>query len=286
MIAAEKARFPVRLMCRVLGVSPSAYYASLCRPTSKRQQANEGLRPVIKQVFLECRAVYGSPRMTSELRSLGHQVGRHRVARLMRQMGLSARFKRRYRRTTNSEHGLPVAENHLDRRFVVQAKDSVWATDITYIPTREGWLYLAVVMDLFSRRIVGWSMAEHMRTELVRGALEMAIGNRKPAKEILHHSDRGSQYASWEYQRMLKDHKMECSMSRKAECYDNAVVESFFGTLKNELVYRHSWLTRRLARLAIHEYIEVFYNRRRRHSFLGDVSPQEFENQHSATEVA
>lgn len=225
MIAAEKARFPVRLMCRVLGVSPSAFYASLQRPVSKRRRANETLKPIIKEIFLQCRAVYGSPRMTSELRCLGHDVGRHRVARLMRQMDLSARFKRRYRKTTSSEHGLPVAEHHLDRRFVVEAKDSVWATDITYIPTREGWLYLAVVMDLYSRRIVGWSMAAHMRTELVRSALEMAIGNRKPAEKILHHSDRGSQYASWEYQRMLRDHGMDCSVSRKAECYDNAVVE-------------------------------------------------------------
>lgn len=286
MIAAEKARFSVRLMCRVLGVSPSGFYASLQRPMSKRQQANEALMSVIKEVFVDCRAIYGSPRITSELRCLGHQVGRHRVARLMRQMDLSARFKRPYRRTTTSDHGLPVAENHLDRRFVVESKDSVWATDITYISTREGWLYLAVVMDLYSRRIVGWSMADHMRTELVRGALEMAIGNRKPAKQVMHHSDRGSQYASWEYQRVLKDHGMECSMSRKAECHDNAVVESFFGTLKTELVYRHSWITRHSARLAIHEYIEVFYNRRRRHSFLGNLSPEEFENHHPATEVA
>lgn len=286
MIAAEKARFPVRLMCRVLGVSSSAFYASLQRPVSKRRRANEALKPIIKEIFLQCRAVYGSPRMTSELRCLGHDVGRHRVARLMRQMDLSARFKRRYRKTTSSEHGLPVAENHLDRRFLVEAKDTVWATDITYIPTHEGWLYLAVVMDLYSRRIVGWSMAGHMRTEFVRSALEMAIGNRKPAEKILHHSDRGSQYASWEYQRMLKDHDMECSMSRKAECYDNAVVESFFGTLKTELVYRSSWITRRSARLAIHEYIEVFYYRRRRHSFLGNLSPEEFENHQPATDVA
>lgn len=286
MIAAERAHYPVRLMCRVLGVSPSAFYASLSRPPSKRTQANEQLKPVIREVFLESRATYGSPRVHFELQDQGHAVGRHRVARLMRAMDLTARIRRRKRRTEYAEHDLPVAENLLDRRFEVRTPDSVWATDITYIWTREGWLYLAVVMDLFSRRIVGWSMADHMRTELVRGALEMACGHRVPAEEMLHHSDRGSQYASWEYQQVLKDRGIECSMSRKAECYDHAVVESFFGTLKQELVYRTSWITRREARHAIHDYIEVFYNRRRRHSYLGNLSPVEFEKLHPATNVA
>lgn len=273
-------------MCRVLGVSPSAFYASLHRPPSKRHQANESLKPVIREVFVDSRATYGSPRVFFALRHLGHEVGRHRVARLMRSMDLSARFKRRYRRTTSSDHDLPVAANRLDRQFQVRTQDKVWATDITYIRTREGWLYLAVVMDLFSRRIVGWSMADHMRTQLVRGALEMALGHRKPSEELMHHSDRGSQYASWEYQQMLQDHGIECSMSRRAECHDNAVVESFFGTLKKELVYRTSWITRRSARLAIHEYIEVFYNRRRQHSYLGNLSPVEFEKLNPATDVA
>ncbi len=273
-------------MCRVLGVSPSAFYASLSRPPSKRKQANEELKPIIREIFVDNRAVYGSPRVHFELRHQGRTVGRHRVARLMREMDLSARFKRRKRRSKYVEHGMPVAENLLDRRFAVRTPDSVWATDITYIWTREGWLYLAVVMDLFSRRIVGWSMADHMRTELVRGALEMALGHRVPANEMMHHSDRGSQYASWEYQQLLKDRGIECSMSRKAECHDNAVVESFFGTLKQELVYRTSWITRREARHAIHDFIEVFYNRRRQHSHLGNLSPAEFEKLNPATDVA
>jgi len=276
----------VRLMCRVLGVSPSAFYASLSRSPSRRSQANEQLKPIIREVFLESRATYGSPRVHFELNHHGHVVGRHRVARLMRAMDLTARLRRRKRRTTYSEHDLPVAENLLDRRFEVRTPDKVWATDITYIWTREGWLYLAVVMDLFSRRIVGWSMADHMRTALVSGALEMAFGHRVPARSMMHHSDRGSQYASWDYQQMLKARGIECSMSRKAECYDNAVVESFFGTLKQELVYRTSWITRREARHAIHDYIEVFYNRRRRHSYLGNLSPAEFEKLHPATNVA
>lgn len=286
MIVAERAHYPVRLMCRVLGVSPSAFYASLSRPPSKRAQANEDIKPVIRAVFLDSRATYGSPRVHFELRHQGRSIGRHRVARLMRAMGLSARFRRRKHRSTYVEHGMPVAENRLDRRFEVRTPDSVWATDITYIHTREGWLYLAVVMDLFSRRIVGWSMTNHMRTSLVRGALEMALGHRVPSDELLHHSDRGSQYASWEYQQVLKDRGIECSMSRKGECHDNAVVESFFGTLKQELVYRYSWITRREARHAIHDYIKVFYNRRRRHSYLGNVSPAEFEKLHPATQVA
>jgi len=273
-------------MCRVLGVSPSAFYASLSRSPSRRSQANEQLKPIIREVFLDSRATYGSPRVHCELQHHGHAVGRHRVARLMRAMDLTARLRRRKRRTTYSEHDLPVAENLLDRRFEVRTPDKVWATDITYIWTREGWLYLAVVMDLFSRRIVGWSMADHMRTALVSGALEMAFGHRVPARSMMHHSDRGSQYASWDYQQMLKARGIECSMSRKAECYDNAVVESFFGTLKQELVYRTSWITRREARHAIHDYIEVFYNRRRRHSYLGNLSPAEFEKLHPATNVA
>ena len=201
-------------------------------------------------------------------------------------MGLQARMPRRYRRTTSSDHDLPVAANHLDRRFTVKTKDRVWATDITYVRTHEGWLYLAVVLDLFSRRVVGWSMASHLRTELVRYALEMALGNRLPESELLHHSDRGSQYASFEYQKLLQNHGIQCSMSRRAECYDNAVVESFFGTLKTELIYRKAWLTRDEARLAIHEYIEVFYNRRRRHSHLGNVSPAEFEKLSTAASAA
>ncbi len=204
----------------------------------------------------------------------------------MRENGIQARLRRRFRRTTHSDHGLPVADNVLDRKFDATRPNEKWATDITYVWTVEGWLYLAVVVDLFSRRVVGWSMAEHMRTELVQSALEMALGNRLPDEELLHHSDRGSQYASFSYQKMLERHGIQCSMSRRGNCHDNAVVESFFGTLKTELVYRCTWLTRDHARSAIHEYVEVFYNRRRRHSHCGDRSPVDFETEFLAAQAA
>lgn len=273
-------------MCRVLGVSPSGFYAWRDRPPSQRRVADIRLTREIREVFREGRGVCGSPRVFKELRARGHRLGRKRVERLMRAEGLQATLPKRFRRTTGFAHDLPVADNQLDRRFDVSERDQVWATDITYVRTHEGWLYLAVVMDLWSRRIIGWSMAPHMRTELVDGALSMALGNRRPKKGVLHHSDRGSQYASDAYQRKLRSAGMQCSMSRRGECYDNAVVESFFGTLKRELVYRHSWPTRMSARRAIHEYIEVFYNRRRRHSYLGYVSPAEFEKQSLAAEAA
>ena len=269
-------------MCRVLGVSPSGFYAARNRPQSQRSQANEALGKRIATIFMDSRATYGSPRVHFELFDQGERLGRKRVERLMRSMGLQARTKRCFHRPTDSNHAFPVAANRLDRQFRVETKDRVWATDITYIRTAEGWLYLAVVVDLFSRRVVGWSMTDHLRTELVRGALEMALGNRLPDGPLLHHSDRGSQYASFEYQKLLQKAGIECRMSRRAECYDNAVVESFFGTIKTELVYHTSWITRRAARLAIHEYIEVFYNLRRRHSYLGYMSPAEFENQSTA----
>ncbi len=204
-------------------------------------------------------------------------MGKNRIARLMRENGISARLQRRWRRTTDSKHSLPVAPNLLDRRFQVDAPNTVWSTDITYIWTLEGWLYLAVVEDLFSRRIVGWSMAAHMRIDLVIGAFNMAIGNRLPTANLLIHSDRGSQYAGFLYQKRMQECGITCSMSRRANCLDNAVVESFFGTLKRELVHRRTWVSRDEARAAIHEYIEVFYNRQRRHSTLGQVSPAEFE---------
>jgi len=195
----------------------------------------------------------------------------------MRTAGLTARLTRRWRRTTDSAHGLPVAENLLARDFTAERPNQKWVTDITYIRTLEGWLYLAVVLDLYSRRIVGWSMASHMRTDLVMQALTMAVGNRLPDDALMHHSDRGSQYASFAYQDALRDHGISCSMSRRGECHDNAVAESFFGTLKTELVHRQTWPTRASARSAIHDYIELFYNRKRRHSTLGDRPPAEFE---------
>lgn len=268
-------------MCKLLGVSPSGFYAWRERPPSARGIANQELVREIRKIHLQSRGTYGSPRVHAELRSRGRPVGANRVARLMRENGVTARFKRRWKRTTDSRHSLPIAPNDLDRNFSVEEPNSIWVTDITYIWTLEGWLYLAVVEDLFSRRIVGWSMADHMRTELVLGALDMAIGNRLPEGALMHHSDRGSQYASFTYQKRLEEKGITCSMSRRANCLDNAVVESFFGTLKQELVHRRTWISRRQARSAIHEYIEVFYNRWRRHSTLGQVCPAEYERNHT-----
>ena len=231
----------------------------------------------IVEIHRRSRSTYGSPRIHGELQAQECAVGRKRVARLMRAQGITARLPRRYRCTTDSQHTLAVADNLLNRSFTVHRPDVAWATDITYIWTWEGWVYLAVVIDLFSRRVVGWSMAEHMRTALVLNALTMALGHRVPEGELVHHSDRGSQYASDAYRTALRDHGITCSMSRKGDCWDNAVVESFFGTLKTELIHRRSWPSRRQVRLAVAEYIELFYNRQRRHSFLGYRSPAEFE---------
>lgn len=283
---AKRSQFPVQLMSRVLGVSCSGFYAYLARPISARQQGDEALKPHIQAAFDRNRELYGSPRIHRELQEQGMRHGRKRVERLMQEMGLKARIPRRFRCTTESDPEHSVVENTLDRRFEVGKKNRVWAGDLTQIRTDQGWLYLAVVLDLGSRRVVGWSMANHMRTELVEDALRMALGNRRPKRGLLHHSDRGSQYTSESYRELLKKSGLKCSMSRRGECYDNAVVESFFGTLKKELLYRRSWPSRRKARSAIHEYIEVFYNRRRRHSSLGYLSPAEFEQQTQVTKVA
>lgn len=236
------------------------------------------LESKIKEVHQESRGTYGSPRLHAELKAQGFEVGRNRVARIMREQGITGQMPRKFRRTTDSNHTFPVEENILARDFNVDGPDKVWATDITYVRTWEGWLYLAVVIDLFSRKVVGWSMANHLRTELVLDALRMALGRRLPSKDLLHHSDRGSQYASHEYRKALRQHGIVCSMSRRGDCWDNAVVESFFGTLKTELLYRRPITSRKMARAAICEYIEVFYNRKRRHSYLGNLSPEDYEN--------
>ena len=265
-------------MCRVLGLSRSGHYAARSRPRwNAKAEEDAHIEDQIRSIHAESRATYGSPRVFAELRCRGRVVGRHRVARMMRTAGLTAIVRRRCRRTTDSSHDLPVAENLLDRDFVAERPNQKWVTDITYIWTLEGWLYLAAVLDLFSRRIVGWSMADHMRTDLVMQALTMAIGNRLPGEDLLHHSDRGSQYASYRYQAALDKHGITSSMSRRGECYDNAVMESFFGTLKTELIHRQTWPTHASARSAIHDYLELFYNRKRRHSALGHRSPAEFE---------
>lgn len=269
--------YPVSLMCSALRVSRSGFYAWRRRQPSKRAREDARLAAEIRTVHQQARGTYGSPRVHFELQQRAFQVGRHRVARLMREQGLTARFKRRFRRTTDSKHNDPIAANRLNRQFDVEGPDRVWATDITYLWTDQGWLYLAVVLDLYSRRVVGWSMAEHLRSELVLGALEMALGQRAPRDGLLHHSDRGCQYASSAYREALSQADIVCSMSRKGDCWDNAVVESFFGTLKSELVHRRRFATRLAARTAVFEYIEVFYNRQRRHSYLGYLSPAEYE---------
>ncbi len=277
MIEAKKAEFPVTLMCRALEVSRSGFYAWSIRPESERSKANKRLTLEIKKVHEESRRTYGSPRVHAELQENGFKVGRKRVARLMRESGLQAKGKRRFRKTTDSTHGRPVAPNLLSRKFEVDAPNTVWASDITYLWTNEGWVYLAVVLDLFSRRVVGWALADHMRTDLVMEALFDALGSRAPSSGLLHHSDRGTQYASGDYQETLEAHGIKCSMSRTGDCWDNAVVESFFGTLKTELDATDQWRTRAEARYDVFEYIEVFYNRQRRHSYLGYVSPARFE---------
>lgn len=235
----------------------------------------------IEQIYQRTRQTYGSGRIHAELLATGWGVGRKRVARLMQQLGLSARSQRRFRTTTDSNHPLPVAANLLKRQFNAPAPDQAWVADITYIPTTKGWVYLAVIIDLFSRRVVGWSIAEHLRTQLVLAALAAALGHRIPsALGLLFHCDRGCQYASHSYQQALDRAGITCSMSRRGNCWDNAVAESFFSTLKVELVYRTALMTPQAARVAIAEWIEVFYNRQRRHSTIGFLSPVQFEQQY------
>ena len=277
----EKANFPVTLMCRVLEVSRAGYYAWRRRKPSRRAQENEQLVKKIAEVHKDSRGSYGSPRVYAELCTQGFDVGRNRIARIMREEGILGRRKPRFRLTTDSDHKLPVALNLLDRQFMADEPDAAWVADITYVWTQEGWLYLAVILDLFSRRVVGWSMAEHMRTELVLDALRAALGSRLPAETgLVFHSDRGSQYASEAYQDALDEHGITCSMSRRGNCWDNAVAESFFSTLKTELVHNVIFLTRDSARNAIAEWIEIFYNGKRRHSSLGYATPLEAEQRY------
>jgi putative transposase len=266
-------------MCRVLGVSRSGLYAWQRRGPSAREEADVELSRRIHAIHSDSRSTYGSPRVHRGLRRQGVRVGRKRVERLMKRDGLRGRVRRRFRRTTDSNHDLPVAPNTLNRQFEVDTPDRVWAGDITYIRTRNGWSYLAVVIDLHSRLVVGWALADHMRTELVETALICALGKREPSEELLHHSDRGSQYASKSYRGRLEALGIEVSMSRPGDCYDNAVVESFFGTLKQELVYHAKWNDLADARAAIHDYIEVFYNRQRLHSSLGYRTPAEADHE-------
>ena len=276
-IRAEKALYPVALLCRVLQVARSGFYAWLSRDESARERRDRELLPLIREVFKTSRQTYGSPRVFEDLRVRKVPCSRRTIERLMREAGITPPRKRKFKKTTDSSHPYATAANLVDRDFSSPAPNRLWATDITYVWTSEGWLYLAVVMDLFSRRIVGWSMRKTLARQLVLSALHMALYGRNPRSGLVHHSDRGSQYASDDYQEELKKRGIACSMSRKGDCWDNAVIESFFATLKKELVYREQFLSRAQATQAIFEYIEVFYNRLRRHSYLGYVSPVEFE---------
>ena len=277
-IAEQLSHLPVEVPCDVLEVSRSGYYAWRDRPASSHSRRREELAVQIRAVHADNRGVYGSPRIHKALRAQGRSVSENTVAKVMRIQGLRGKVKRKFvPRTTDSAHAQPIAPNVLDRQFAVEAPNRKWAGDITYIPTDEGWLYLAGVIDLHSRRIVGWSMADHMQTDLVADALTMALARRRPPAGLLHHSDRGVQYASDAYQSLLHDNRIQVSMSGKGDCWDNAVMESFWATLKTELIHHEHYATREQARRSIFEYIEVFYNRKRLHSSLGYVSPEAFE---------
>ena len=271
----------VRTMCRVLAVSRAGYYAWRARPLSERAATDRRLTVQLRALHREVKARYGSPRMTVELQRRGERCGENRVARLMRQAGLRAKSPRRFRVTTQSQHRALVAPNLLSRRFTIAMQprvDHAWAADITYIPTREGWLYLAVLLDLASRRVVGWALRTRLNQELTLSALRMALSHRRPAAG-LHHSDRGLQYACAAYQQLLQHAGLIPSMSRVGDCWDNAVVESFFGTLTKELLVDGEFPTRNAASRAIFEFIEIWYNRQRRHSSLGYCTPVQYENQ-------
>jgi transposase InsO family protein len=271
------------MLCRVLGVSRAGYYAWRARGPSERESEDAELVKRIRVVHADNRGVYGSPRVHRELRAQGELVGRHRIARLMRETGLRAVPSRKYHpSTTDSSHPLPIAPNVLERQFEVPAPNHAWVADITYVGTREGWLYLAIVLDLFSRRVVGWSMSDRIDQSLTLSALGMAVQARRPRAGLVHHSDRGCQYAGESYRRALAELGLRASMSRKGNCWDNAVAESFFRSLKVECC-GGVFVTRQHARKSLFDYIERFYNRRRRHSSLGYVSPMDFEKMYWST---
>jgi len=284
LIDQAKKAFPVHRLCKVLGVSQSGYFAWRNRKPSRRQLDDMVLLAHIRAQFATSNETYGAPRMHVELREDGLDVGRHRVARLMRDNGLKALQKRRYKKTTDSNHGGPIAPNLLDQDFACDGPDQKWGADISYIWTAEGWLYLAIVLDLYSRRIVGWAVSDRLKKGLAIMALTRAISTRRPPPGLIHHSDRGSQYCSHDYLRLLKAHGMLPSMSGKGNCYDNAMVETVFKTIKNELIWRASFQTRKAAELALGRYIDGFYNPRRRHSALGYKSPASFEANMATTE--
>ena len=276
-VAKVQSAYPVKTLCHMLEISRSGYYAWKGRKPSQREEANQRLIELIRRIHRLSRKTYGSPRVHAELRKRGWRCNTKRVARLMRQENLVGQRKHRKVITTNSKHSYPVAPNLLNREFEAQKPNQKWVADITYIPTAEGWLYLAAVMDLYSRKIVGWEMSGEMKTDLVESALRMALYQRQPKPNLLHHSDRGSQYASNQLQTILRANRIQVSMSRKGDCYDNSVMESFFSTLKCEWVYFQKYESRAQARADIFSYIEGFYNTVRLHSTLGYLSPNEFE---------
>jgi putative transposase len=278
LIDAERANYPVTMLCRILGVSKSGYYAWRCRPPSKRSREDYALTQKIREVHHRSREIYGSPRVHAELRALGVRCGRRRVARLMRVAGLRGCIRSRKRRTTRRDPSAAPAPDLLARDFVAAQPNRVWLADITYLPTQEGFLYLAFILDVYSRKIVGWSMASHMRTELVVDALQMAVWRRKPSAGLVHHSDRGAQYTAISLGKRLEEVGIVPSMGRTGTALDNAMAESFVATLKTELlVHRRRFPDREVARSATFEYLEGFYNRRRLHSALSYRSPADYE---------
>ena len=276
----------MRQMCHVLGVSASAYYEWQREQESSHARKDAELGSLVRGLFADFKGRYGAPRIQRELAKKGHRVSRKRVARLMREHGIRAKSARKYKATTDSNHRLPVAPNLLERRFIVDSPNQAWASDITYLWTRQGWMYLAVIIDLFSRKVVGWSLGERMQASLVCEALDAAVRLRRPTPGLVFHSDRGSQYASAAFRRRLWRYRMRQSMSRKGNCWDNAVAESFFATLKKELVRDQIFETRDSARSQVFEYIEVFYNRQRAHSLLDYETPTSFEACESKSNVA
>jgi transposase InsO family protein len=264
-------------MCKVLEISRSSYYKRINRDKCKRARENKGLLEEIRRIFRESKERYGSPRITAELKRNGISFNKKRIARLMSKYGIAAKMFRKYRNTTNSDHALEKSQNIIGREFKRQRSNEVWTGDITYIRTEEGWLYLATVLDIYSRRVIGWQLDKHMRSDLVEKALQNALMDRKVEQGIIFHSDQGIQYASESFRKILKDHGFIQSMSRKGNCYDNSITETFFHTLKTELTNRMKYKTREEARRSIFEYIEIFYNRKRLHSAIGYVSPVEYE---------
>jgi putative transposase len=276
-IEENRAAIPTERLCQIMNVSSRGYRAYRSRPISQRQREDMVLLAHIREQHHLSLNSYGRPRMTEELKEIGLEVSHRRVGRLMRQNGISVVRTRKYKVTTDSNHKFNIAPNLLNRDFSAEKPNQKWVVDISYIWTREGWLYLAVVLDLHSRRVIGWAVSNRMKRDLAIRALEMAIALRRPPKGCIHHSDRGSQYCSHDYQKLLRLHGFKVSMSGKGNCYDNAAMETFFKTIKAELIWRHSWQTRRAAEIAIFEYINGFYNPRRKHSALGWKSPLAFE---------